>query len=204
MGIERRYGNTGARHAEPEQGLVGEVDDATQALGGEALRHLFQGDVGGHVADAHVAVGQHHDRPAHAGELRQHLGVARIVIAGLVERLLVERRGDDPADPLGLGEAHAALDGKVGEAAAIGRELARQDGVAFRTGLESAERRPFGILGLDLGDIEFGRELRPRPLQRNAAADHHELELPGLDPVPQPPRGLDDDLGSDPGRDRPS
>ena len=51
------------------------------------------------VADPHVAVRQHHHRAAHAGELRQHLGMAGIVVAGLVQRLLVEGCGDDALRP---------------------------------------------------------------------------------------------------------
>jgi hypothetical protein len=125
------------------------------------------------MADAHVAVSEHHHGAPHAGELCQHFGMARIVIAGLVERLLVERRGDDSADPLGLGEAHPALDRKVREAAPIGREPARQDGPAFGTSLQFAERRPVLVLGLNFGNFEFGPELCPGLLQRRIAADHH-------------------------------
>ena len=135
--------------------------------------------MGRDVADAHVAVGEHHHRTAHAGELRQHLGVARIVIAGLVERLLVERRGDDRADPAGLARGARPARWR-GRRSVRRRPRARRAGSGSPSGpaWRSTERRPIGILGLDLGDVEFGRELRPRLLQRSVAADHHELRSP--------------------------
>ena len=162
MRVERRDGDR-RRGMPSRQRLVGEVDDAAQPLRRQPLRHVLQRDMGGDVADAHVAVREHHHRPAHAGEIGQHLGMAGIVVAGLVERLLVERRGDDGADPAGLGEAHALLDGQVGEASAIGGEHARMDRLAFRPGLQAAESRPIGIVGLDLAGWRGRRRTAPAP-----------------------------------------
>lgn len=75
----------------------------------------------GDMVDAHIAVRQHHHRAFNAGELGQHLGMAGVVIAGVVQRFLVQGRGHDTADPSRLGHADALLHGLEGEAAAVGR-----------------------------------------------------------------------------------
>ena len=62
-------------------------------------RNVRKCDMGRDMADAHVTVGEQHHGAANAGEFRQHLGMAGIMITGLVQRFLVERRGHDAADP---------------------------------------------------------------------------------------------------------
>ena len=179
----------------PFRGLVGEVDHEAQALRRQALRHVLQRDVGGDVRDPHVAVGEHHHRAAHPGQLGQHLGMAGIVVAGLVEGLLVERRRDDAADLVRHRQTDAGLDRLVGEAAAIGGEPARLDGRALGIGLKAAQGRPGSSLG-HLGDpLRQEAQCLFGPAQGRDAADDHELQVSGVDPVLEPRGGLDDDLG---------
>ena len=123
-----------------------QVDDPAQPFGRGAFRHVLQRDVGGHVADPHVAVRQHHAGAFDAGQFGQHLGVAGVVVAGFVQRLLVQRRGDDAADAAVQRQADAAFDRLEGEAAAVGGELAGLDRFALRSGLQGAQRRPFGVV----------------------------------------------------------
>ena len=64
--------------------------------------------MGGDVAHAHVAVRQQHHRAARMGQRRQHFGVAGEVVPGQVQRLLVQRRGDDGIDPPRQRQFHRA------------------------------------------------------------------------------------------------
>ena len=81
------------------------------------------------------------------------------MIAGLVQRFLVQRRGDDAADASRQRKPHALLDRLVGEAAAIGGEHAGRDRGALLVRLQEGEIRPVIVVGPDLRDIEVGCDL---------------------------------------------
>ena len=92
----------------------------------------------------------------------QHLGVAGEVVAGLVQRLLVQRRGDDGAGPPGLGQAHALLDRQIGEAPAIGARARRArsaspSGPACRKQRSGQSRRRRVTSGMARSAAERGR-----------------------------------------------
>ena len=101
-----------------------EVDGAAQPLWRQQLRHVGQRDMRGDVAHPHVAVRQQHHRTARLGQRRQHVGVAGIVVAGEVQRLLVQRCGDDGIDPSRQRQFHRARHREIGEAPCLRRDLA--------------------------------------------------------------------------------
>ncbi|MGY4470487.1 hypothetical protein ACVWWK_006196 [Bradyrhizobium sp. LB9.1b] len=138
--------------------------------------------------------------PRTPGEMRQHLGMSREMIAGLVEGFLVERSRDDGRGPSRLRQAHALLDRLVGEASAVRAQYAGLDRVALDVGLEEAEVRPVTILSAHFRDRNAGTERSFRAIERRATADDQQTQIARRDPVLQPDAGLDDDLRPDPGR----
>jgi hypothetical protein len=77
--------------------------------------------------------------------------VTGIVIAGAVERLLVQGCGDDRGDPAGEREAHSLLDGLEGETSAISGQRPRPDRLALPVGLQEPEMSPLAIANLGNG-----------------------------------------------------
>jgi len=66
---------------------------------------------------AQLVVGEHHAHRHAAGELGQQFGVARVRMAGAVQRLLRDGRGDDRADFAAHGHRGGALDAEIGRLA---------------------------------------------------------------------------------------
>ena len=177
-----------------------QVQHAAQPLRRGALRHVLQRDVGGDVADPHVAVRQHHAGALDAGQFRQHLGVAGVVVAGLVQCLLVQRRGDDAADPARHRQPHAALHRLEREAAAVGRELAGPDRLALRPRLQGRQGGPARSASVHRGDAQVGANCARAACSAASLPITSRRRFAGLDPGAQPGGGLDDDLGADAGR----
>jgi hypothetical protein len=113
-----------------------------------AAETSFSGFVDRHQGGAQVAGGQHHHRPARPrralarGQFGQELGVAGKLEAGVVERRLGDRGGDQARHVAGQGQARAGLDpaddlGGVG-AGGLAGDHRRQQGMS-RTGRATAK-----------------------------------------------------------------
>ena len=116
VGIETGDRQTRRRRGEAPAELVGDdgggLDD--EALG-ERRGDLAERDVDGDRNGLQVRAGEHHHRPRRrAGPRRrqraQELGVAGMAEAGVVERLLGDRVGDDGAGEAGADIADGARD----------------------------------------------------------------------------------------------
>ena len=185
------------------QGLGGDQAGVDDGLDGEQAGHLGQRLVDGDQADAQVAGGEHHHRPAGAveagggGQLGQEFGVAGEGEAGLIERRLGDGRGDQPARLAGEREARGGLDpaddrpGRRG--GGFPRDHRRRQGqIENRQGVFEHRRR----LGRVGHRPDASRRPRPRRRrQRSGVSDHHE----GGAAVAQRQPGLDDDLRADAG-----
>jgi len=120
VGIERAERDSRLGDSEPlPQAVASDASSVRYRLGRQPARHLAQRQVGRGEYHPQLVRRQHH-RDARAGELRQHLGVTRKIVATGEERCLVDRRGDDPIDFAGRSELHCALDGEAAESSGVG------------------------------------------------------------------------------------
>ncbi|MNV85143.1 hypothetical protein D3C71_1790750 [compost metagenome] len=69
---------------------------------------------------------QHHRHFVDVGQVREHFGVAGVLVATGVQRFLVQRRGADRIDLLGLGQLHGAGDVLIGGVTGNRRQLAER------------------------------------------------------------------------------
>jgi hypothetical protein len=185
----RRHAHAAQRAIADLQGLqhVGAVD----AFDGVAQRHVH-----GDQHHAQLGVGQHHAHRHTAGQLLQHLGVARIGAACGVQGFLVDRRGDQRPALSGLQGAHRRLDAqrssrataRAHHALRLVDQTLRQAG-RLPEGQRAGRRRLVG--GIELHQRDAAGALLQRAAQHRHVAHHHAAGLL---------RGrLDQDLGPDAG-----
>ena len=109
----------GCGNSEIAAGTMGEPDGAQLRFGRHQPDRLAEGHMDGDEQDPQLLIGQHHGKIGGPGMGGQDLGMAGVVDARRLHRLLVQRRGDDGIDLAGLGQADRALDiGKGGRARA--------------------------------------------------------------------------------------
>ncbi len=198
--IEPAHRNTGPRAAQAGHGLLGQVDDAADALAGDQVRHAAQRHVGGDVDDPQLLAHQEHREILRVGEPGQDLGVPGVLHARGGERFLVDRRGDDAVDRAGLTEPHAGLDVGVGGAAGLGADRGLRQGGRIHVGqveaLDCARLEAACVDGFDRVQPKRRPEQRQGRLHDRPVADDHRLarrrDL-------GPPQRLGDDLRADPG-----
>ena len=84
----------------------------TRSTSGASMRSMASSrpDVRGHVNDAQFRRHQHHRDFGRAGQRREQFGVARILVARGMQRLLAERRRADRLRLARFDDAHRALD----------------------------------------------------------------------------------------------
>ena len=89
-GVRVERGDRQARlfEAEALERVERDVEDAAQASRRDTRRNFANRAMRCHVADAHRAVRQHHHRVAHAGQVRQQLGVTFKMMTGQMQGLL--------------------------------------------------------------------------------------------------------------------
>ena len=165
---------------------VAGADGLEHALGPGAVDGGAQADVGRVVDDVQPLGGEQHEGGGRAGQVREHAGMAVVVVAGGVQRLLVDRRGDDAGDLAGHRVLHRRSDEAEGGVAGAGVELARRDGAA-------GDRL---VVHRGGGEGQRGAEETLGLLEARAVAVDADLRTVLLR---HPAQGLDDDLGADPG-----
>ena len=161
MGIERADADPRPLDAEVEHGLMGQLEHPAQPLGRDPPGHLGERHMRRDVADLEPVVGEQHAAARAAGQLGQDLGMAGVGVARGVERLLVDRRGDDRVDLARERQPHGALDRGEGEPAALGAELAGLDRRLGRRRLDHADLGPGRGSGR-AGELDREAETRPR------------------------------------------
>jgi hypothetical protein len=110
MRIDAADTDARTRDAGANQHLVGARNDAFHQRRIDAFDGVQQADVRGHVDDAQLRRHQHHGHLRRAGERGQQLGVAGVLVAGSVQRLLAEWRRADGTRRARLDDAHGTLD----------------------------------------------------------------------------------------------
>jgi hypothetical protein len=133
---------------------------------------------------------QHPGRPA-AGQMREQPGVAVIVVPGRVQRLLVDRRGDDDRGPAALRELDRRADVLVRRLAAARAQHAEPLGKPLDGHVDHPDR----AVAVAHPDTRSGR--RHGALDHRPVADHCEAGALGRR---QRRQRLDRHLGTDPGR----
>ena len=174
MRVERADADPRLLDAEVQKRLVGQREDAAQALGRHPLGHVGQRHVGRDMRDPQAVVRQHHAAALAARQVGQDLGVAGIGVARLVERLLVDRRGDDRIDLARQRQLHGPLDRGEGEPAGLGAEPAGRDRLLGGGRLDQPDVRPAAAMRADSAP----RMPRRRGGVRHAGrgADHHQAK----------------------------
>jgi hypothetical protein len=142
------------------------------------------------MRDPHHVVRQHHHRVALAGQVGEQLGVAFEGVAGQVQRLLGQGRGDDGIHLAGLRHACGALDRAVGPFATGRADAALDDRRLHRAHVDALQPG---------AGRRCQAQLLVRQVECPGAAHHLQLEAPGGDPLAQQVRGLDDDFRPDAG-----
>ena len=73
------------------------------------------------------------------GQVREHLGVAGVLVAAGVQRFLVQRRGADRVDLIGLRELHGAGDVPISSVTGDGRQLAERQVVGDQVEVDAVD-----------------------------------------------------------------
>ncbi|CUK09890.1 Uncharacterised protein [Achromobacter ruhlandii] len=198
-GVRVQAGHRHARPGDPHlaAGAVGQAHGGQFGFGRDARHDVRQRDVNGHQQHAQFVVGEHHGEVVGARAFRQDLGVAGVVDAGLVHRLLVQRRRDDGADAAGLGVVDGGADVVVGGASGGRADLAV--GQVGRQGGTTGHHLDAASIAAGLADVGDLADLQARAQrgrgapQRARIAIHHARGIQALG------AGLDDDFGANAG-----
>ena len=186
MRIERRDSDARPLEAQPHQRLVGEGDNARHPLGRRLRRNLLQRDMSGHVADAEIAVRQHHHRTGAVGEMGQQFCVSGKLMAGEVKRFLAERRGDDRIGAAAALRLDCRGDGAISEVAGLRRPLSESGhgraviDVDQLDAVEALQVRQIHCLGgrlEDTGRSRYGKLRRRRGGARSQRAQRLENDF---------------------------
>lgn len=154
-------------------------------------------DMRGHMNHAQLRRHQHHRYFVDARQMREHFGVAGILVAAGVQRFLVERRRADGVDLPGFRQLHRARDELIGRIARDGRQAAEGQVGRNQVEIDAVDRaRLVARVGrfLDAADLRRAADDLVRSFEPARIADHERTALPINDVVCE---ALDDDFRAD-------
>ena len=173
--VEARDSHAGMLDPVAPGTLVREPDGRQLAFDRYEVDRVAQCHMDGDEDDAQLVIREHHRDLIRAGEIREHLGVARTGDAGQRQRFLVDRRGDDGGDVACVGEVDGVADIGIGRGARggaepargyIGQRLGRRDDVDDTGCLRRIARR------FDHADIKIEAQSAGGRGQGSRIADH--------------------------------
>ena len=136
----------GCCNSEIAAGAMGQPDGAQLRFGRHQPDRFAEGHMDGDEQDPQLLIRQHHGKIGGPRLRGQDLGMAGVIDARRLHRLLVQRRGDDGIDLAGLGEADRALD--IGES---GRTRPRIDAPEGEIGGQPTRRQEIHLPGAGFG-----------------------------------------------------
>ena len=136
---------------------------------------------------------------ARAGQVREHVGVPGIGIAGEVERLLVQGRGDDGGDRAGHRVLDGAGDCRIGELARGGGDRPHLYGRGRRADIDDRDPRPCRVVG-DADRLDRQSEPMRHVEERAPRAVDHRQDAGRSGTAADFPKGLQGYFRADAGR----
>ena len=173
------------------------ADGVEHALRGGSLGRVLQARVRRDVDRGQLVRGEQHERRLGAGQRREQFGVAVEVMAGRVQRRLVERRGDDHGDLPRQRQFDRLHDELVGRLAAGGADLRVRHRVGALAIHMEHRHRAVVRLGRRDREAQAGAEQLVGALEAPEIADHGAARPLRRSHLRQ---RLDDDLRADAGR----